>query len=86
MVSTVPDRRVQGSTETRLVHHLIHATLLAIPVMVAFWMGIVAIALSFTNAGYDAPLVMAAAVGVLAGVFWGGWLGFLLNTLDDPED
>ena len=45
--------------------------------MVAFWVGIVALAVSFTDVGFGTPILMGVAVGVLAGVFWGTWAGFV---------
>jgi uncharacterized membrane protein len=63
--------------ERRMVRHMIVSTLIAIPLLVAFWMGLVAIAISFTDIGYGPPLAMAAGVGALAGIFWGTWMGFV---------
>jgi hypothetical protein len=63
--------------ERRLVRRMIVSTLIAIPLLVGFWIGLVAIAISFTDIGYGPPLAMAAGVGVLAGVFWGTWMGFV---------
>jgi membrane protein implicated in regulation of membrane protease activity len=50
---------------------------LAIPLFVAFWVGVVALAVTFTSVAYEAPLAMAAGVGVLAGIFWASWYGFV---------
>jgi hypothetical protein len=68
--------------ERSLAKHIILAMLVAVPVMVVFWVGLVALAVSFSGAGYAAPLAMGAGVGVLAGVFWGAWAGF---TMAMPE-
>jgi hypothetical protein len=64
-------------SERRMVRHMIVSTLIAIPVLIAFWMGLVALAVSFTDIGYGPPLAMAAGVGTLAGIFWGTWMGFV---------
>jgi hypothetical protein len=63
--------------ERRMVRHMIVSTLIAIPVLIGFWMGLVALAVSFTDIGYGPPLAMAAGVGTLAGIFWGTWMGFV---------
>ncbi len=63
--------------ESRMVRLMIVATLVAIPLFIGIWMGLVAIAVSFTDEGYIAPLAMSAAIGVLSGVFWGTWMGFI---------
>lgn len=65
------------AAESRMVRLMIVATLVAIPLFIGIWMGLVAIAVSFTDVGYIAPLAMSAAVGVLSGVFWGAWMGFI---------
>jgi hypothetical protein len=57
--------------------HLVRVLLIAIPAFVAFWVGVVALAVSFTNTAYVPALAMAAGVGVLAGVFWAGWYAFV---------
>jgi hypothetical protein len=73
--------------ERSLAKHVILAMLVAIPVMVVFWMGLIALAVSFTSAGYAAPLAMGAGIGVLAGVFWGAWAGFTMGmpALDEND-
>ena len=63
--------------EQRMVRLMIVATLVAIPVFIGVWMGLVAIAITFTDEGDLVPLAMSAAVGVLSGVFWGTWMGFV---------
>jgi hypothetical protein len=55
----------------------LRVAVIAIPLFIAFWVGLVALAISFTTVGYGAPLAMAAGVGVLAGLFWAGWYGFV---------
>jgi hypothetical protein len=68
----------QVELERSLAKHVIVAILVAVPVMVVFWVGLVALAVSFTSAGYAAPLAMGAGIGVLAGLFWGAWAGFTM--------
>jgi len=64
-------------SERRMVRHMIVSTLIAIPLLIAFWVGLVALAVSLTDIGYGPPLAMAAGVGTLAGIFWGTWMGFV---------
>ncbi len=63
--------------EQRLIRQLLISTAVAIPVLVAFWVAVVALAVSFTDAAFVPALLMGGAVGVLAGVFWGTWMGFV---------
>ena len=68
---------VRAGDDASLGRRIVVVTCVAIPIFVAFWVGIIALAVSFTNAGFAAPLAMGAGVGVLAGGFWGGWYGFV---------
>ena len=81
------DQARELEIERSLAKHIIMAILVAVPVMVVFWVGLVALAVSFSGAGYAAPLAMGAGVGVLAGVFWGAWAGFTMAmpALDEYE-
>ncbi len=62
----------------RLVRYIVIAMSICIPVFAAVWVGLVALAVTIAGVGYTAPLLMAIAVGVLAGVFFGSWIGFVL--------
>lgn len=78
VVPEAPDETAAArQAESRMVRLMIVATLIAIPLFSGIWMGLVAIAISFTDQGYLAPLAMSAAIGVLSGVFWGTWMGFI---------
>ena len=46
--------------------------------LVALWVGLIALAVTIAGVGYAAPLLMGIAVGALAGVFFGAWIGFVL--------
>jgi hypothetical protein len=86
-VTAVSAHRPQPLTaEARLSRHIIRSLVVTVPLMVVFWVGLVALAVSFTTTRYGAPIAMAAAVGVLAGAFWGTWLGFVLDSLDEERD
>ena len=79
MLLSTTDRGAADSTgsERQLVRRMLVSMCIAIPLLVAFWVGLIAIAVSFADIGYGPPLAMGAGVGVLAGVFWGTWMGFV---------
>jgi hypothetical protein len=58
-------------------NHIARIFLIAIALMVGVWVGAIALAATLAGVGYGAPLLMGAAVGVLAGVFWGSWYAFV---------
>ncbi len=63
-----------------LVRGIIVGIVVAMPVCVAVLVGLVFLAVRDTGTGLAAPLAMAAAVGVLTGLFFGSWAGFVSNT------
>jgi len=63
--------------EMEMIHHILVAICIAVPMLVGLWVGLMAIAVSMEGIGYEAPLEMGAAIGVLAGLFFGTWLGFV---------
>jgi len=63
--------------EHGLAAQCIRNILIAVPVGIAVWVGIVAACISFTTAGYAGPLWMAAGVGGLGGLFFGTWAAFV---------
>ncbi len=60
-----------------IARRTIRVAAITIPLFVAVWVGIVALAISFSDVGYGPALGMAAGVGVLAGVFWASWYAFV---------
>ncbi len=64
--------------ETRLVHYIVIAMCVCIPLFVGVWVGLVALAIEMAGVGYAAPLLMAIIIGTLAGAFFGAWIGFVL--------
>lgn len=58
------------------------SSVVAIPICVCIWVGMVALALAIadTSQGFFVPLAVAAGVGVVAGAFFGGWAGFLAKS------
>ncbi len=73
--------------EHGLVRGIIIGVVVAVPVCVALWIGLIALALSDTKTGLVAPLAMAAGIGILTGLFFGTWAGFVskTHTLDDLD-
>jgi hypothetical protein len=51
----------------------------AVPVCVGLWVGIVALALASSKQGLVVPLSVAAGIGVIAGVFFGGLGAFVVR-------
>jgi hypothetical protein len=66
--------------EHGLVRAIIIGTLIATPVSIVVWMGLVALAVRDTGAEMAAPLAMAAGIGVLTGLLFGAWGGFVSKT------
>jgi ABC-type uncharacterized transport system fused permease/ATPase subunit len=64
--------------EEKLVRHIVAAVAVCIPLFVGLWTGLVALSVTIAGVGYAAPLLMAIVIGVLAGVFFGSWIGFVL--------
>ena len=64
--------------EHSLVGASIRATLIATPICVVIWVGMVALALAMAGSGsYLVALPMAGGIGLLAGAFFGVWAAFL---------
>jgi hypothetical protein len=78
--------RAQGTThaggaredEFLLVRYIVIAMSICIPLFAALWVGLIALAVTIAGVGYAAPLLMGIAVGTLAGMFFGAWIGFVL--------
>jgi hypothetical protein len=74
------------NAEKTLVHRIIIGVAIAIPVSIGIWVGLVALAVRHT-AHMSGPIVMAVGIGVLNGVFFGTWAGFVAsdNTFDELD-
>lgn len=60
---------------------------IAIPALLVVWVGLVALAVQFDGASLQGPLLMGAAVGVLAGLVFGTWTAFVsCNARFDDAD
>ena len=85
----VPSRLEQArAAERDLLVTTVKASLVAIPICVVIWVGMVSIALALAHSGnFLIALPMAGGVGVLAGVFFGTWAAFLAkaHALDELD-
>jgi hypothetical protein len=85
----VPSRLEQvRAAERDLLVTAVKASLVAIPICVVIWLGLVTIALALAHSGnFLVVLPMAGGVGIVAGVFFGGWAAFLLkaHALDELD-
>jgi hypothetical protein len=77
----------QKAVERALWITVFKASLVAIPICVAIWVGLVYLAIADSSQGLTAPLAIGALIGVVAGAFFGGWAGFLKasHTLDEVD-
>jgi hypothetical protein len=64
-------------TEHVLMRHIVMDIAIAVPVGIGVLVGMVALAVSIDGAALEAPILMAVAIGTLAGVFFGAWAGFV---------
>ena len=66
--------------EHGLARAIIICVLVAVPISVAFWVGLVAFAVNRSGSPLGGPIAMAVAVGVLSGLFLGTWAAFVSKT------
>ncbi len=59
---------------------IIISVLVAIPINVGVWVGLVAFAVSRSGSALGGPIAMAVGVGVLSGLFFGSWAAFVAKT------
>jgi hypothetical protein len=73
--------------EHDLVRWIIVGIAVAVPVCVALFMAAIGFDVSYESAALGGPLAMAAAVGTLAGLFFGAWVGFVFkgHTFDELD-
>lgn len=85
----VPSRLEQAQAAERdLLVTTVKASLVAIPICVVIWLGMVSVALAFAHSGnFLVVLPVAGGVGVVAGMFFGGWAAFLAkaHALDELD-
>ena len=83
------DLNVELEEELRAEHGLARSIvigiLVATPVCIGVWVGLIAFAVSRTGASLAGPIWMAAGVGVLTGLLFGSWAGFVARTHEFEE-
>ena len=75
-----PSSEDELQAEHGLARAIIIAILVAVPISVAFWIGLVAFAVNRSGSPLGGPIAMAVAVGVLSGFFFGTWAAFVSKT------
>ena len=74
------------AVERTLMVRVVRASLVAVPICVVIWLGIVAVALALAGSGnFEVALPVGGGVGIVAGVFFGMWWAFLC-TADEFEE
>ena len=70
--------------ELTLLHRIIIGVAIAVPLSIGLWVGLIALAVRDASAG---TIGMAIGIGVLNGVFFGTWAGFVATTdaIDELE-
>ncbi|MGH2781985.1 MAG: hypothetical protein ACRDLA_11385 [Thermoleophilaceae bacterium] len=84
MTSATPARR-SPVAERVLSRSVAKGMATAIPLMVAFLVALVVVALGSQHPDWSSWLGMAVGVGVLAGVFFGTWAGFVASAHEFDE-
>jgi hypothetical protein len=65
------------NAERTLLHRIIIGVAIAVPLSIGLWVGLIALAVGHASAG---TIGMAIGIGVLNGVFFGTWAGFVATT------
>lgn len=66
--------------EHGLARRIIVGVAFAVPGCAVMWVGLIALALAGSSTSLAGPLAMGAAFGILTGVFFGTWWGFVSQT------
>jgi hypothetical protein len=72
--------RKQRSAEEAMRATIIKSVAVSVPLAIAIFVGMVALALRNQQPDWTAYLAMAAGIGVIAGVFFGLLMGFTLTS------
>ena len=83
--SPTPDTADHAFEEELQAEHglgraIIIGVLVAVPINVGVWVGLVAFAVSRSGSALGGPIAMAVGVGVLSGLFFGSWAAFVAKT------
>jgi threonine/homoserine/homoserine lactone efflux protein len=70
----------QPTVEEKMRTTIIKSVALSVPLAIAFFVGLVALAVRNQHPDWNAWISMAAGIGVIAGVFFGLLLGFTLTS------
>jgi hypothetical protein len=66
--------------EHGLARAIIISVVVAVPINVGVWVGLIAFAVSRFGSALGGPIAMAVGVGVLSGLFFGSWAAFVAKT------
>jgi hypothetical protein len=78
--TTDSDLAEELEAEHGLARAIVIGVVIATPVCIVIWVGLIALAVSGTGAALLGPLAMAAGIGVLTGLLFGTWAGFVAKT------
>jgi hypothetical protein len=83
--SAGPDTARRGLEETLRAEHglargIVIGVAVAVPLCAALWIGVIALAVEGTGSITFGLLAMAAGLGIVTGVFFGSWAGFVAKT------
>ena len=76
--ATSPDKR--PSAEDAMRATVIKSIAVSVPIAIAFFVGLVALAVRNQQPDWNAWISMAAGIGVIAGVFFGLLMGFTFSS------
>jgi hypothetical protein len=77
---TDPDLAKELEAEHGLMRAIVIGVLIATPLCIVVWVALIALALNGTDAELAGPLAMAAGIGVLSGLLFGSFAGFISKT------
>jgi hypothetical protein len=74
------------NAEQTLLHRIIVSVAIATPLCIGMWVGLIALAVRH-SAHMAGPIAMAVGIGVLNGLFFGTWAGFVASndTFDELD-
>jgi hypothetical protein len=72
--------REEVLAERSLLDHVVRGIAVAVPVSVVIWVGLIALAVGNKHPNWAVWLAMATGIGILSGVFFGAWAGFVTQT------
>jgi hypothetical protein len=83
----VPDLELEEELQAEhgLARSIVIGILVATPLCIGVWVGLIGFAVSRTGASLAGPLWMAAGVGVLTALLFGSWAGFVARTHEFEE-